>query len=62
MTISQLNYIIAVHQHKSFVKAAEHCHVTQSTLSMQIKKLEESLNVLIFDRSKKPVQLTFIGK
>ncbi len=62
MTITQLNYIIAVDLHKSFVKAAEHSHVTQSTLSMQIKKLEDSLGVLIFDRSKKPVQLTFIGE
>jgi len=62
MTITQLEYIIAVQKNKSFVKAAKACYVTQSTLSMQIKKLEESLNVLIFDRSKKPVQVTFIGE
>ncbi len=61
MTITQLQYIIALGEFRNFVQAAEHCHVTQSTLSMQIKKLEESLGVLIFDRSKKPIQFTSIG-
>jgi len=62
MTITQLKYIIAVDQLKSFNKAAEHCSVTQSTLSMQIKKLEESLDVTIFDRTKRPLQATLIGE
>ncbi|MEL6943557.1 MAG: hydrogen peroxide-inducible genes activator [Bacteroidota bacterium] len=61
MTITQLQYALAVAQHNSFSKAAEYCHISQSTLSMQIKKLEQSLNVLIFDRTKKPVELTPIG-
>lgn len=62
MTITQLEYIIAVDQCKSFAKASEKCHVTQPTLSMQIKKLEEQLNVVLFDRTKKPVRPTAIGK
>lgn len=62
MTITQLEYIIAVDTYKNFAEAASHCFVTQPTLSMQIKKLEEELGVLIFDRSKKPVYTTDIGK
>lgn len=62
MTIIQLNYIIAVEKHKSFQKASEHCFVTQPTLSMQIKKLEEELEVILFDRSTNPVQPTSQGK
>ena len=61
MTITQLEYIIAVADCKSFAKAAERCHITQPTLSVQIKKLESHLNVVIFDRSKKPVRPTEIG-
>jgi len=62
MTITQLEYILAVDTHKNFAEAAQHCYVTQPTLSMQVKKLEEELGVLIFDRSKKPVLTTDIGK
>ncbi len=62
MTITQLEYIVAVDDCKSFAKASEKCHITQPTLSMQIKKLEEELNVLLFDRSRKPVRPTQIGK
>ncbi len=62
MTITQLEYIIALNTHRNFAKAAKSCFVTQPTLSMQIKKLEEELNVIIFDRSKKPVLPTDIGK
>lgn len=62
MTITQLEYIIAVDTYKNFAEAAKHCFVTQPTLSMQVKKLEEELGVLIFDRSKKPVITTEIGK
>ena len=61
MTITQLQYVLAVAEHKNFTLAAEKCFVTQPTLSMQIQKIEEELNVLIFDRSKKPIQLTAIG-
>ncbi len=62
MTLIQLEYIIAVDVHRHFVSAAKNCHVTQPTLSMQIKKLEEELDVLIFDRNKQPVEPTAIGK
>ena len=62
MTITQLYYVIAVAEHQNFTKAAEHCFVTQPTLSMQIQKLENQLDILIFDRSKKPIELTEIGK
>lgn len=61
-SITQLEYVIAVHKHGHFAKAAEACFVTQPTLSMQIQKLEEDLGVVIFDRSKKPILLTEIGK
>lgn len=62
MTITQLKYVLAVAEHQNFTKAAEKTFVTQPTLSMQIQKLEEELDILIFDRSKKPIQLTTLGK
>ena len=61
MTLVQLEYIIAVDTYRSFVAAAEKCFVTQPTLSMQIQKLEDSLGVKIFDRSRQPVVPTEIG-
>ena len=62
MTITQLKYVLAVAEHKNFTLAAEKCFVTQPTLSMQIQKIEEELSVQIFDRTKKPIQLTDIGQ
>jgi len=62
MTITQLKYVLAVAEHQNFTKAAEHVFVTQPTLSMQIQKLEDELSILIFDRSKKPIELTDVGK
>ncbi|PWK17268.1 LysR substrate-binding domain-containing protein [Xanthomarina spongicola] len=62
MTITQLYYVLAVAENQNFTKAAEKCFVTQPTLSMQIQKLEDELDVLIFDRSKKPIELTEVGK
>jgi len=61
MTLTQLEYLVAVDTHRSFAKAAKSCFVTQPTLSMQIKKVEEELKVLVFDRSKKPVVTTEMG-
>ncbi|GGH26922.1 LysR family transcriptional regulator [Sphingobacterium alkalisoli] len=61
MTLVQLEYVVAVDTYRSFVAAAEKCFVTQPTLSMQIQKLEESLGVKIFDRSRQPVIPTEIG-
>ncbi|WP_121965960.1 LysR family transcriptional regulator [Myroides sp. N17-2] len=62
MTITQLIYVLAVAEHKNFTLAAEKTFVTQPTLSMQIQKLEDELDVQIFDRSTKPIQPTTIGQ
>jgi LysR family hydrogen peroxide-inducible transcriptional activator len=62
MTITQLKYVLAVAEYKNFTLAAEKCFVTQPTLSMQIQKVEEELGIQIFDRTKKPIQLTEIGQ
>ncbi|MFI2742519.1 LysR family transcriptional regulator [Zhouia sp. PK063] len=62
MTITQLQYVLAVAEYQNFTLAAEKSFVTQPTLSMQIQKLEDELDILIFDRSKKPIQLTEVGK
>jgi len=61
MTLTQLEYIVALDTHRHFVLASEKCFVTQPTLSMQIQKLEEELGVKIFDRTKQPVIPTEIG-
>lgn len=61
MTLTQLEYIVALDTHRHFVLASENCFVTQPTLSMQIQKLEEDLGVKIFDRTKQPVIPTEIG-
>ncbi len=61
MNLQQLEYIIAVDNNRHFLKAAEKCFVTQATLSMMIHKLEEELDVKIFDRSKQPVKPTETG-
>ncbi|MAW88216.1 MAG: DNA-binding transcriptional regulator OxyR [Phyllobacteriaceae bacterium] len=62
MNLQQLEYILAVDQHRHFAEAAKNCHVTQPTLSTMIQKLEDELGVKIFDRSKKPVLPTEEGK
>jgi len=62
MTIAQLKYLLAVAKYLNFTKASQQCHVTQPTLSMQIQKLEDELGVIIFDRNKKPIKVTEIGK
>jgi LysR family hydrogen peroxide-inducible transcriptional activator len=61
MTITQLEYVVAVATYKSFVAAAEKCFVTQPTLSMQIQKLEEDLGIRLFDRTKHPIAVTEMG-
>ena len=62
ITLTQLEYIVAVDTYRHFGRAAESCFVTQPTLSMQIKKLEEDLEVIIFDRSKQPLIPTDVGQ
>lgn len=61
MTLTQLEYVLAVYKFKHFGKAAESCFVTQPTLSMQLQKLEDELQVTIFDRSKSPIKPTSDG-
>ena len=61
MTLIQLEYLVALDALKHFAKAAAHCHITQPSLSMQVQKLEETLGVKLFDRSKQPVTPTEIG-
>lgn len=62
MNIQQLEYILAVDSFRHFAKAAEHCRVTQPTLSMMIQKLEEELGIKLFDRSQQPVRPTTAGR
>ena len=62
MTITQLQYVLAVAEHQNFTLAAQKSFVTQPTLSMQVQKLEAELDVLIFDRSKKPIAVTEVGR
>lgn len=62
MTITQLQYVLAVAEYQNFTLAAEKSYVTQPTLSMQVQKLEDELGVLIFDRGKKPIKITEAGQ
>jgi len=62
MTLQQLRYIVAIDDFRHFGKAAEACGLTQSTLSLMVKKLEEELDVRIFDREAHPVSPTGIGR
>jgi LysR family hydrogen peroxide-inducible transcriptional activator len=61
-SLTQFEYALAIARYGHFARAAEACRVTQPTLSMQVQKLEEDLGVVLFDRSKKPVLLTDIGR
>jgi len=62
ITLTQLAYIAAVAQTRNFSSAAKACFVSQPTLSMQVQKLEEELGAILFDRSKRPVEPTAIGR
>lgn len=62
MTYTQLEYVLAVNKFRHFQRAANACNVTQPTLSMQIGKLEDELDIIIFDRSKSPLLPTKIGE
>ncbi len=61
LSITQLEYLVAVEKFRHFGKAANHCHVTQPTLSMQIQKVEDEIGYPIFDRMKKPISPTEKG-
>lgn len=62
MTLTQLSYVTAVDKYKNFGIAAQHCKVTQPTLSMQIQKLEDEIGVILFDRSEHPIRTTKLGE
>lgn len=61
VTLTQLEYIVALDDLRHFAAAADKCFVTQPTLSMQVKKLEEDLGVVIFDRRRQPLEPTAMG-
>lgn len=61
ITLNQIKYVLAVEKTGSFSAAAQECYVTQSTLSTMIKKLEDALDISLFDRKQKPVRLTEEG-
>jgi len=62
MNLREMSYLVAVADLRNFTKAAEHCNVSQPTLSAQIKKMEEFLDVKIFERDNKQVMITEEGK
>ena len=62
LNLKDLEYVKAIAHHKHFRKAADACFVSQPTLSGQVKKLEQELNVVLFDRSTKQVTLTAQGE
>lgn len=62
MNLQQIQYIVALEQHRHFGKAAEACYVTQPTLTMQLRKLEEEVGFQIFDRNKRPIEPTPSGR
>ena len=62
MSLTELKFIVAVAQERNFRRAAEKCFVSQPALSLAIKKLEQELNVIIFERSRSDVSMTEIGE
>jgi LysR family hydrogen peroxide-inducible transcriptional activator len=62
MTLSELRYLVAVADLRHFGHAAERCHITQSTLSTQLRKLEDFLGIILFERTSRPVTVTPIGE
>ena len=62
MTLQQLQYVVALDTHRHFVRAAKSCFVAQPTLTIQVKKLEEEISLLIFDRKSNPLTPTPMGR
>ena len=62
ISLTQLQYVVEIAETGHFGRAAQNCHVTQPTLSMQVQKLEETLGVLLFERSQKPIRPTPTGQ
>jgi len=61
VSLTQLEYLVAVDRERHFGRAAKACHVSQPSLSTQIQKLEEELNIIVFDRTRKPIFATDVG-
>ena len=62
MTLRELRYLVALADHGHFGRAAEACHVSQPTLSTQLRKLEADLGVVVFERTNKALYVTPIGR
>ena len=62
MTLTELRYIVALARERHFGRAAEHCSVSQPTLSVAEKKLEDELGVILFERGKNEVAVTPVGE
>jgi LysR family hydrogen peroxide-inducible transcriptional activator len=62
VTLTELSYVVALAQEQHFGRAAERCHVSQPTLSIAVRKLEEELEVTLFERCKNGVQITPLGE
>jgi LysR family hydrogen peroxide-inducible transcriptional activator len=62
MTLTELRYIVALARERHFGRAAERCHVSQPTLSVAVKKLEDRLEVLLFERTPGEIRLTLVGE
>jgi LysR family hydrogen peroxide-inducible transcriptional activator len=62
MTLNELKFIVALAQSRNFRKAAELCFVSQPALSLAVKKLEDELGVLLFERSRNDVTMTAVGE
>lgn len=62
MTLVELSYLVAVAELRHFGRAAEQCNVTQSALSMAVRRLEDELGVLLFERSKSGIRVTEMGE
>lgn len=62
MNLQQLKYIVAISRFRNFVKAADSCNISQPTLSAMLQKLEDELDVRIFDRTNKQVTPTSVGE
>lgn len=62
MTLQQLKYIVAIDKFRNFAKAADACEISQPTLSAMLAKLEDELDVRIFERNNKNVKPTVVGE
>ena len=62
MTLTELRYIVALARERHFGRAVEACYVSQPTLSVAVKKLEDGLDILLFERGKQEVTLTRVGE